>query len=130
MGSGHSGMNPKRTILYVADDLSSSNSIIGKLTSSGFELIRARKGAEAVAKLFTHRKVEAIVLDQRETTRVSLGLAKFIKSFWAAMPVILLSTQLLDPLPRCIDAGVCLQEELGGLVPTIELLLDSSDAAV
>jgi DNA-binding NtrC family response regulator len=122
-------MNPKRTILYVTENLAAGNSIVGKLKNSGFNLISASRSTEAVAKLFANR-IEAIVLDQRSTEKINLGLAKFIKSFRAAVPVILLSTQLLDPLPRCIDAGVCLQDELGGLVPTIELLLDSSDAAV
>ena len=123
-------MNPKRTILYVARDLTLSHSIIGKLKSSGFKLISANKATEAVAKLFAHRKVEAIVLDQRATEKISLGLAKFIKSFHAAVPVILLSRQLVDPLPRCIDAGVCLHDDLGSLVPTIELLLDSPNGAI
>jgi len=122
-------MSPKRTILFVAEDLSATNSIIRKLKTSGFHLVSASRSTAALAKLFSTRKVEAIVLDQRET-KINLSLAKFIKSFRAAMPVILLSTQLLDPLPRCIDAGVCLQDELGGLVPTIELLLDHSDISV
>ncbi len=123
-------MSPKRTILFVADDVSPANSIIGKLKMSGFHLVSASRTSAAIAKLFSNRKVEAIVLDQRDTSRINLGLARFIKSFRAAMPVILLSTQLLDPLPRCIDAGVCLQDELGALVPTIELVLGSSDAVV
>ena len=122
-------MNPQRTILYVAEDLSPSNSIIGKLKTSGFRLVSASRATGAIAKLFSTRKVEAIVIDQRATGKVSLGLAKFVKSFRAAVPVILLSTQLLDPLPRCIDAGVCLQDELGALVPTIELVLGGSEAA-
>src|SRR4051812_38920504 len=122
-------MNSKRTILFVADDVSAKNSIIKKLKTSGFHLVSASRATGAIAKLFATRKIQAIVLDQREM-KINLGLAKFIKSFRAAMPVILLSTQLLDPLPRCIDAGVCLQDELGGLVPTIELLLDNSDIAV
>lgn len=123
-------MNPKRTILFVAKDLSLSHSIIGKLKGSGFNLISANKATEAAAKLFANRHVEAIVLDQRAREKVSLGFAKFIKSFRTAVPVILISTQLLDPLPRCIDAGVCLHDELGSLVPTIELLLDSPELAV
>src|SRR3954471_6897196 len=123
-------VNPRRTILYVAGDVSSNNTIIRKLNGSGFNLISVTKSSQAIAKLFTNRKVEAIVLDQRATAKISLRLAKFVKSFRAAIPVIMLSTQLLDPLPRCIDAGVCLQDELGSLVPTIELLLDSPDAAV
>lgn len=92
-------MSPKRTILFVAEDLSATNSIIRKLKTSGFHLVSASRSTAALAKLFSTRKVEAIVLDQRET-KINLSLAKFIKSFRAAMPVILLSTQLLDPLPR------------------------------
>ena len=122
-------MNPRHTILYVGENLSRDNSIVSKLKSAGFNMVSASRSTEAVAKLFANR-IEAIVLDQRSTPKITLGLAKFIKSFRAAVPVILLSTQLLDPLPRCIDAGVCLQEELGGLVPMIELLLDSPDAAI
>lgn len=123
-------MNPKRTILYVARDVTSGNQILRKLKTAGFELISATKSTEAIAKLFANRRVEAIVLDQRATDKLSLGLAKFIKSFRAAVPVILLSKQLVDPLPRCIDAGVCLHDELGGLVPTIEMFLDGGDAAL
>src|SRR5436305_12346012 len=123
-------MNPKPTILYINENRAADNSIIGKLKSSGFELISAGRATEAVAKLFANRKVEAIVLDQRATEQISLGLAKLIKSFRAAVPVILLSTQLLEPLPRCIDAGVCLHDDLGGLVPTIQLLLDSPELSV
>jgi len=122
-------MNPQRTILYVADDVSASNSIIGKLKTSGFRLVSASRSLGAVAKLFSTRQVEAIVIDQRAMSKINLGLARFVKSFRAAVPVILLSTQLLDPLPRCVDAGVCLQDELGALVPTIELVLGSSEAA-
>src|SRR3954467_7827155 len=124
MGSYDMRMNSKRTILYVTENLAADNSIIGKLRNSGLNLTSASRSTEAVAKLFANR-IEAIVLDQRSTEKINLGLAKFIKSFRAAVPVILLSTQLLDPLPRCIDAGVCMQEELSGLVPMIELLLDS-----
>jgi DNA-binding NtrC family response regulator len=122
-------MNPRHTILYVGENLASDNSIIGRLKSAGYNMVSASRSTEAVAKLFANR-IEAIVLDQRSTEKINLGLAKFVKSFRAAVPVILLSTQLLDPLPRCIDAGVCVQEELSGLVPTIELLLDSPDAAI
>ncbi len=122
-------MNPQRTILYVAEDLSASNSIIGKLKTSGFQLVGASRSLGAIAKLFWTRRVEAIVIDQRATAKIDLGLARFVKSFRAAVPVILLSTQLLDPLPRCIDAGVCLQDEIGALVPTIELVLGGTEAA-
>lgn len=122
-------MSPQRTILYVADDLSASDSIIGKLKNSGFRLVSASQSWRAVPKLFSTRKLEAIVIDQRAKGKISLGLARFVKSFRAAVPVILLSTQLLDPLPRCVDAGVCLQDELGALVPTIELVLGGPEAA-
>lgn len=122
-------MNPQRTILYVADDLSGSDSIVGKLKTSGFRLVSATRSIGAIARLVSTRRLEAIVIDQRATPKINLGLARFVKSFRAAVPVILLSTQLLDPLPRCIDAGVCLQDELGALVPTIELVLGSSEAA-
>ena len=122
-------MNPQRTILYVADDLSGSDSIVGKLKTSGFRLVSATRSIGAIARLVSTRRLEAIVIDQRATPKINLGLARLVKSFRAAVPVILLSTQLLDPLPRCIDAGVCLQDELGALVPTIELVLGSSEAA-
>jgi DNA-binding NtrC family response regulator len=121
---GSARMNPKHTILYVGENLAPDNSIVGRLKSAGYNMVSASRSTEAVAKLFANH-IEAIVLDQRSTEKINLGLAKFVKSFRAAVPVILLSTQLLDPLPRCIDAGVCLQEELSALVPTIELLLDS-----
>ena len=126
----HPKTPPTRTILYVARDLAAGSCIISKLRNANFNLISASKAPEAIAKLFTNRRVEAIVLDQRATDKVNLGLAKFVKSFRAAVPVILLSTQLIEPLPRCIDAGVCLQDELGGLVPTIEMFLDGGDAAL
>lgn len=120
---------PARTILYVARDLTKGSHILKKLRAAGFHLISARKAPEAIAKLFTNRRVEAIVLDQRATDKLDLGLARIVKSFRAAVPVILLSTHLVDPLPRCIDAGVCLHDEASGLVPTIEMFLDG-DAAL
>jgi DNA-binding NtrC family response regulator len=123
-------MNPKHTILYVGRDLTSGNPIFKKLKASGFNLVSASRNSEALAKLFANSGVEAIVLDQRATDKLSLGLAKFVKSFRAAVPVILLSTQLIEPLPRCIDAGVCIHDELGGLVPTIEMFLDGADTAI
>src|SRR5579863_6986506 len=119
----------KPKILFVGKNFPLDISIVGRLKNAGFDLISAHKATDAIAKLFANRRVQAVVLDQRRTDNISLGLARFVKSFRAAVPVILLSTQLLDPLPRCIDAGVCVQDELGGLVPTIQMFLDNPDGS-
>ncbi len=106
------------TILCVADDVS-TDSLLPTLRNAGYELLVAGNAAQATALLFIHRRIEAVVLDQRTKERTGLGLARVMRSLRADVPILLLSRETLNPLPRCLDACICVGQELSSLLPIL-----------
>ncbi len=107
------------TILCVVDNPAADDSLLPTLQNAGYELLVASNAAQATALLFIHRKLEAVVLDQRSKERTGLGLARIMRSLRADVPILLLSRETLNQLPRCLDACVCVGEELSSLLPIL-----------
>ncbi len=107
------------TILCVADDVATNDSLLPTLRHAGYELLVTGSATQATALLFIHRRIEAVVLDQRTKERTSLGLARILRSLRADVPILLLAREMLDPLPRCLDACICVGQELDSLLPIL-----------
>ncbi len=107
------------TILCVVDDGASDESLLPTLRNAGYEVLVTGSAPQATALLFIHRRIEAVVLDQRAKQRTGLRLARVMRSLRADVPILLLSREMLDPLPRCLDACVCVGQELNSLLPIL-----------
>jgi DNA-binding NtrC family response regulator len=121
------GMMSTHTVLYISDDLSAADSYARRLKGTGLDLVTARSASDAAALLFVNRRVEAVVLDQRKNSASYAGLARVLKSF-RDIPIILVSTQVVDPLPTSVDALVCLNDQIEELPQMIEAILGTPDA--
>ncbi len=111
------------TILCVADDTTANDSLLMTLRDAGYEVLVAGNAAQATALVFIHRKIEAVVLDQRAKERTGLGLARVLRSLRADVPILLLSREMLNPLPRCLDACVCVGQELSSLLTILNTVV-------
>jgi DNA-binding NtrC family response regulator len=115
-------MMSTHTILYISDDLSAADSYARKLKGTGLDLVSTSSASDAAALLFVNRRFEAVVLDQRKNSQTHLDLARVLKSF-RNIPIILVSTQVVEPLPTSVDALVCVNDEMEELPRMIEAIL-------
>jgi DNA-binding response OmpR family regulator len=117
------------TILCVADDTSSAQSLASKLQLAGYAAHCAAGPSQATALLFVNRSVEAVVLDQRSKSSASFALARLLRSLRRDIPILLLSAEVVDPLPSCIDGAVCTNAGIEGLLPMLDLVLGAPESA-
>ncbi len=110
-------------ILWISDDLFTSGSVACSLERGGYELRITANACHAAVLALLDRRIEAVVLDQRLKRRPSLGLAWVLRSLRADVPIVLLSSEVLEPLPRCIDACVCVGQEIEPLLTVLNALV-------
>jgi DNA-binding NtrC family response regulator len=115
------------TVLYISDDVLAADSCARRLKGTGLELVSTTSASDAIALLFVNRRLEAVLLDQRKHSQPHLGLARVLKSF-RDIPVILVSTQMVEPLPTSVDACVCVNDEIEELPQMIEAILELPNA--
>lgn len=113
------------TILWISDDLSGISRVV-HLQNAGFELLTTTNASEAIALGFVNRRIAAIVLDQRGKKHGSFALARILKSIRCDVPILLLSPEAIEPLPRFVDASICAGEELEPLLPVLNALIRAS----
>ncbi len=110
-------------ILCVTDDDSPTNALVATLREAGYELLTTGSMARATALLFLHRKLEAVVLDQRGNAAISLRLPRLLRSLRADIPILLLAREVVEPLPNYLDACLCVGQELTSLLPILDTLV-------
>jgi DNA-binding NtrC family response regulator len=121
-------MMSTHTVLYVSDDLLAADSCSRRFKGAGLELVSTSSASDAIALLFVNRRFEAVLLDQRKNSQASLGLAQVLKSF-RDIPIILVATQVVEPLPASVDACVCVNDDIEELPHMIEAILGMPNAA-
>ncbi len=110
-------------ILWVSDDLFTSDSVASSLERAGYQLRITSSACHAAVLALLDRRIEAVVLDQRLMERTSLSLAWVLRSLRADVPIALLSSAILEPLPRCLDACVCVGQEIESLLTVLHALV-------
>jgi DNA-binding NtrC family response regulator len=121
-------MKSTHTVLYITDDLSTVDLTAWKLDGTGLEFVSTNT-SDAVALLFVNRRVEAVVLDKRREPHAAIDLARVLKSF-RDIPLILVSANSIDSLPKCVDACVCIDDVVGEMPRLIEAMLKLPDSAL
>ncbi len=110
-------------ILCVIDGGSANNTLPATLHQAGYEVLTTSSAAQATALLFLHRKLEAVVIDQRENCQLAHGLARLMRSLRADVPMLLLARETVEPLPRWFDACLCVGQELSSVLPVLNTLV-------
>jgi hypothetical protein len=108
------------TILCLSDG--PMEAIASRLRSQ-CELLTTSSASQAMAYLFVNRRIDAVILDQRSQAHASVGIARLLHSMRADVPVVLLSPEVLQPLPRGVTACLSGEDTLDRVVPTLNALL-------
>ncbi len=111
----------KYTVLYLSDN--SSGSIARGLRNDGCQLLVAETAAQAVAYLFINRRIDAVVIDWPSQPLASLDVAQALRSVRPEVPILLVSLEAVQPLPRSVDACLSGEHRLETLLLTLDLLL-------
>lgn len=113
---------PSYTILCVGEDFAGS-SIALSLRNNSHHLLMADSPSRAMAYVFVNRHIDAVVIEQRQQPFAGLNTAHLLRTVRADVPILLLSSETLDPLPFCVDACLSGDNLLDRLLLTLDLLL-------
>lgn len=112
---------PSYTILCVSDDPAGGSIALG-LRNKVHQVIIAESPTHAMAYLFVNRRIDAVIIDQQTQPCAGLNTAHLLRRVRADVPILLLSSETVDPRPFCVDA--CLsRDNLDALLLTLNLLL-------
>ena len=114
---------PRFTLLYATDDRAANESLERKLNLAAYDSVLTASSIQALALLFVNRRINAVLLDQQTKHRPSLMLARAMRSLRPDIPIVLLAPEPIEPLPKCLDACLCAERDLGSLIPMLHMLL-------
>ena len=116
------------SILCVRDFVPDNDTVAAAIRLAGYHPLTANDSSHAMALYFVNRQLEAVVLDHRAKENVGICLAQALRTLRADIPILLLSTKVFDPMPKGIDACVCVTESAEELIPVLRLLLSTSES--
>jgi CheY-like chemotaxis protein len=119
---------PDHSILCVRDFVSDSDPVAATIRLAGYHPLTANDLSQAMALYFVTRQLDAVVLDHRAKESVGICLAQAMRSLRGDIPILLLSTKVFDPMPKGIDACVCITESAEELIPVLRMLLTAADS--
>jgi CheY-like chemotaxis protein len=113
----------QETIFYLSDQATSSDSVIGALENTGYEVVSTNSSTQAIALLYIMHSVAAVVLHHRAREQTSFDVACSLRAIGPGVPVVLLCRDQIDRLPPCVDACVETGQPLGKLTSEVQSLL-------
>ena len=113
----------RKTILYISDQATCSDSVSVALEAAGYEVVSTNSTMQAIALLFILHPVAAVVLDSREGVQSRWEVARSLKAVRADVPIVVLCRDPIDRLPPCVDACVSTREPLANLTSGLKSLL-------
>lgn len=99
------------------------------IRGAGCEPLLVEDWTEAVGIFFVNRRVRAVVIDCHGRESLALCLAQTLRSLRNQVPVILLSSQIVDPIPPGIDACLCRKKSCDEVLPRLRSLLTAGGAS-
>jgi DNA-binding NtrC family response regulator len=111
----------RETILYISDQMTSSNAVSAALSQAGFEVVTTNT-IDAVALLYKLHSIAAVVLRAREQASLDV---RSIRLMCPDVPIILLCGGLINCLPSRVDAvntGVTTVQSLAALAAAVRRL--------
>jgi DNA-binding response OmpR family regulator len=119
---------PDHSILCVRDFVSDNDPVAAAVRLAGYHPLTANDLSQAMALYFVTRQLDAVVLDHRAKENVGICLAQALRSIRADIPILLLSTKVFDPIPKGIDACVCVSGSVEELIPVLHMLLRTASS--
>ena len=115
------------TILYVSDREAGSNPVVMALEANGYDVVSASSSV-AMAMDFVMPSVAVVVLDQLAKGHACADLAQKMQAVRPDVPIVLLSSEPVDPVPPSVAACVSAGEPLEKLTCTLEMMLNAAPA--
>jgi DNA-binding NtrC family response regulator len=89
-------MMEHKTILYITDGESNSNSALAELEEMGYEIVSANSPTEGVALLYVMHSVAAVVLDNRSKEQASFDVTESLREIRPDVPLMLQCSDQID----------------------------------
>ena len=99
-------MMEHKTILYISDKASSSNSVLAALKETGCEVVSTNSATEGVALLYVMHSVAAVVLDNHSREQVSFDVVESLREIRSNVPLMLQCSDQIDSPPSLTDGCV------------------------
>jgi DNA-binding NtrC family response regulator len=118
------------TILYISDQTTSRDSVIGALENTGYEVVSTNSSTQVIALLYIMHSVAAVVLHHRAEEQTSFDVACSLRAIGPGVPIVLLCRDQIDRLPSCVDACVRTGQPLEKLTSEVQSLLTAKGLPV
>ncbi len=115
-------------VLCITGEHLSAHALAAAETPSNWRIITTNDAGESIALLYASR-VQAVVLDQRGKRKPRLALARIFKTLRADVPVFLVSSQGMDPLPVCVDGCLRVDDGIRAIQQALHVILQSARVA-
>jgi DNA-binding NtrC family response regulator len=112
----------RETILYLADQSTSSTSISAALRAIGYEVVSTNSPTQATALLFVMHSVAGVVLNQQAKEQASFDVAQSMRAIRPDVPIALLCGDRIEPLPSPVEACVSIRQPLENLIVAVRRL--------
>jgi DNA-binding NtrC family response regulator len=115
------------TILYISDREADCNPVLIALEANGYDIVSASSSV-AMAMDFVMHSVVVVVLDQLAEEQTCTDLAQRLQAIRPDVPIILLSSESIDPLPPWVAACVSTAEPFDKLTTVLDMMLNTDPA--
>jgi DNA-binding NtrC family response regulator len=113
----------RKTILYVSDEATCSNSVLAALRAAGYDVLKTNGSTQAIALLFVMQSVAAVVLSYSARKQASFDEARSLRAICPNVPIVVMCRDQIDRVPSCVDAFVDTRQPLERLATAVRGLL-------
>src|SRR5258708_19530140 len=89
----------RKTILYISNQATGSDSALAALEATGYEIVRTNRSTQAVALEYIMHSVAAVVLHHRSGEQTGSDVARSMRAICPDVPILLLFCDQIPPLP-------------------------------
>lgn len=98
-------------VLCIVGDTTDTSAVAATISIAGYEPLTTSDWNQGIAQCFVNRQLEAMVLDYREKESIGICLAQALCSMRPDVPILLVTTKIIDPAPKGIDVCVSVPDK-------------------
>jgi hypothetical protein len=123
-------MPDHHSVLCIVGSTTDIHAVVATVRLAGYEPLTTSDWNQGIALYFVNRQLEAVVLDYREKESVGICLAQALRTLRADVPILLITTKMIDPTPKGIDVCVCAGQNPEELSPVLQTLIRTTGCAI
>jgi hypothetical protein len=123
-------MPDHHSVLCIVGNTTDTKAVAATIRLAGYEPLTTSDWNQGIALCFVNRQIEAVVLDYREKESVGICLAQVLCSIRSDVPILLITTKIIDPTPKGIDVCVCAGQSAEELSPVLQTLIKATRWAI